>query len=58
MIGTRVMDRVYRKMKERNGGIAQPEIRLILMVGPCFLVPTGMLIYGWTCVCHFVFECW
>lgn len=54
MIGTRVMDRVYRKMKERNGGIAQPEIRLILMVGPCFLVPAGMLIYGWTCVCHFV----
>lgn len=50
LIGTRLMDKWYRKLRDKNGGKGQPEMRLVVMVGPCILIPTGMLIYGWTYV--------
>lgn len=48
MIGTRLMDKFYKQFQRKNDGKATPEMRLILMVVPCFLIPTGMIIYGWT----------
>lgn len=52
MVGTRIMDMWYRKLEARNGGVGQPEMRLILMAAPCILVPTGLIIYGWTIQYH------
>jgi hypothetical protein len=47
-IGTRIMDKSYRKLKARNGGIGTPEMRLLIFAGPTILIPSGMLIYGWS----------
>jgi hypothetical protein len=42
------MDRRYKSLKAKNGGVGKPEMRLILLVGPVVLIPSGLLIYGWT----------
>ncbi|KAJ8082471.1 hypothetical protein PM082_008326 [Marasmius tenuissimus] len=47
-VGARVLNKIYRKLKARNGGVGTPEMRLpLLMVSATFL-PVGLLIYGWT----------
>jgi hypothetical protein len=41
-------DRVYRRLKARNGGVAKPEFRIPLMIPGSILVPIGIFIYAWT----------
>ena len=47
-IGTRLQDRIYMVLKNRNGGVGQPEFRVPLMIPGAILVPVGMFIYAWT----------
>eukprot|EP01114_Cavostelium_apophysatum_P018837 TRINITY_DN5918_c0_g1_i1.p1 TRINITY_DN5918_c0_g1~~TRINITY_DN5918_c0_g1_i1.p1 ORF type:complete len:534 (+),score=74.70 TRINITY_DN5918_c0_g1_i1:173-1774(+) len=47
IIGAKVSDRIYIKMKQDNGGVGMPEFRLPPMIVGAFLIPVGILIYGW-----------
>lgn len=47
-VGSRLLDRIYRRLKKRNNGIATPEMRLPLLAIGSFLLPAGLLLYGWT----------
>ncbi|KAJ1331730.1 MFS transporter DHA1 family multidrug resistance protein [Microdochium nivale] len=41
-------DRIYAAMKRRNGGVGEPEFRVLMMGPGAVLTPIGLLIYGWT----------
>ncbi|KAA1477064.1 MFS polyamine transporter [Dentipellis sp. KUC8613] len=47
-IGARVLDRSYKSMSKRNGGVGKPEFRLPTMYPGTVLLPVGLLITGWT----------
>ncbi|KAI1266846.1 major facilitator superfamily domain-containing protein [Xylariaceae sp. FL1019] len=51
-VGTQVcaplQDRIYAALKRKNGGPGRPEYRVPLMIPGALLVPTGLVIYGWT----------
>ncbi|KAK0527901.1 hypothetical protein OC835_004837 [Tilletia horrida] len=47
-VGGRVVDRVYRNLKKKNGGVGRPEFKLPFMCAASPLVPAGLLLYGWT----------
>ncbi|CAE6435382.1 unnamed protein product [Rhizoctonia solani] len=47
-LGARALDRIYKHLKARNGGIPTPEMRLPLLVVGSFMLPAGLLLYGWT----------
>ncbi|KAH9945465.1 MFS polyamine transporter [Epithele typhae] len=47
-INARTLDKVYRYLKDRNGGVGRPEFRLPPMVPGSLLLPIGLLITGWT----------
>ncbi|KAI1335579.1 major facilitator superfamily domain-containing protein [Xylariaceae sp. FL0016] len=43
-----LQDRIYARLKKRYGGVGRPEYRTPMMAPGAFLVPVGLLIYGWT----------
>ncbi|KAG7441537.1 MFS polyamine transporter [Guyanagaster necrorhizus] len=43
----RYMDRVYKYLKERNGGVGEPEFRVPSMVPGSIVFPIGLLLTGW-----------
>lgn len=45
-------DRVYRRLKHRNGDVGKPEFRLPLLAITSICVPAGLFIYGWTAQTH------
>lgn len=47
-INARMLDLIYRKLKDRNGGVGRPEFRLPSMVPGTFFLPIGLIILGWT----------
>ncbi|CCO35421.1 putative transporter C1529,01 [Rhizoctonia solani AG-1 IB] len=47
-LGARALDRIYRHLKARNGGVPTPEMRLPLLAIGSFMLPAGLLLYGWT----------
>ncbi|CAE6525143.1 unnamed protein product [Rhizoctonia solani] len=47
-LGARILDRIYRYLKERNNGVPTPEMRLPLLAIGSFMLPAGLLLYGWT----------
>ncbi|KAF8596138.1 MFS general substrate transporter [Ceratobasidium sp. AG-I] len=47
-IGARLLDILYRRLKERNGGVATPEMRMPLLAFASPWVPVGLILYGWT----------
>ncbi|SPO24007.1 related to MFS multidrug transporter [Ustilago trichophora] len=48
-VGGRVVDYSYRKLSARQpDGKGQPEFKLPLLMASSFLLPAGLLIYGWT----------
>ncbi|OLN95779.1 putative transporter C1529.01-like protein 1 [Colletotrichum chlorophyti] len=50
-----LQDRIYAALKRRyvpDGGPGRPEFRVPMMVPGALLVPTGLLIYGWTAQRH------
>ncbi|KAF7312747.1 MFS polyamine transporter [Mycena indigotica] len=51
-INARVMDRIYRRLKEKNGGVGEPEFRLPSMYPGTICTPVGLLITGWSVQNH------
>ncbi|ETS77409.1 hypothetical protein PFICI_11283 [Pestalotiopsis fici W106-1] len=55
-LGTQIcaplQDRIFRKLKCRNGGVGQPEFRVPLMVPAALMVPIGLFWYGWAAQAH------
>ncbi|CAE6338289.1 unnamed protein product [Rhizoctonia solani] len=47
-LGARILDRIYKHLKERNNGVPTPEMRLPLLAIGSFMLPAGLLLYGWT----------
>ncbi|PVH99190.1 MFS general substrate transporter [Periconia macrospinosa] len=47
-VGTRLQDRIYMYLKQRNGGVGYPEFRIPLIWPGSLLVPIGIIIYAWT----------
>jgi hypothetical protein len=45
-------DRVYQALKARNNGIGRPEFRVPAMFVGSLLIPTGLIIYGWSAEKH------
>jgi hypothetical protein len=45
-------DKVYRALKARNNGVGKPEFRVPAMFVGSILIPTGLLIYGWSAEKH------
>ncbi|CAE6475425.1 unnamed protein product [Rhizoctonia solani] len=48
VIGSRLMNVLYLKLSERNGGQGKPEYRIPPMLGGTMLIVIGLLWYGWT----------
>ncbi|RDX51047.1 MFS polyamine transporter [Lentinus brumalis] len=46
-INSRLLDIVYKKLKERNGGVGEPEFRLPTTFPGTIMIPIGLLIAGW-----------
>ncbi|KAF8877589.1 MFS polyamine transporter [Mucidula mucida] len=44
---SRTMDRVYIYLRDRNGGIGEPEFRIPSMFPGSVILPIGLLISGW-----------
>ncbi|KAJ5771769.1 MFS multidrug transporter [Penicillium odoratum] len=51
-----MIDRIYRGLAARNGGVGRPEFRIPLMSIAAILLPSGLFIYGWTAQkhCHWI----
>ena len=47
-INIQFVDRVYRHLKEKNGGIGRPEFRIPFMMLGSLLTPIGLFWYGWS----------
>ncbi|WFD41448.1 hypothetical protein MPSI1_000075 [Malassezia psittaci] len=43
-----MIDVVYKYMRKRNGGSAQPEYKLPMLMVTVFLAPSALLLFGWT----------
>lgn len=41
-------DRIYRRLKKKNGGVGRPEFRVPLMFVGSALIPIGLFWYGWS----------
>ncbi|KAF8498757.1 MFS polyamine transporter [Russula emetica] len=48
----RLMDRIYKVLKARYGGVGRPEFRLPNIVPGTIFLPIGLLITGWTTQNH------
>ncbi|KAK4055540.1 hypothetical protein OIV83_000086 [Microbotryomycetes sp. JL201] len=46
-INGRLLDVVYRKLKERNNGVGKPEFRLPMLIPASIILPLGIFLYGW-----------
>ncbi|KAJ5180123.1 MFS multidrug transporter [Penicillium capsulatum] len=51
-----LIDRIYCRLKHRNGGVGRPEFRVPLLAVAAFCMPVGLFIYGWTAQtrCHWI----
>ena len=45
-------DRIYRRLKVRNGDVGKPEFRLPLLFPGSILIPCGLFLYGWSAQYH------
>lgn len=52
MVSIRFVDRIYRRLKEENGGAGRPEFRVPSMFVGSVLVPIGLFWYGWSVQGH------
>ncbi|KAI0373855.1 MFS general substrate transporter [Pilatotrama ljubarskyi] len=50
--GGRYSDYVFRKLKARNGGVSQAEMRLESTMVPMLFLPPSVIAYGWVCERH------
>jgi hypothetical protein len=51
-ISAPINDRIYRRLKARNGGVGRPEFRVPLMFLGSVLMPVGLFWYGWAAQKH------
>ncbi|KAK7022187.1 MFS polyamine transporter [Favolaschia claudopus] len=47
-VNARMMDGIYKRLKEKNGGEGRPEYRIPAMFPGVFVLPIGLFIVGWT----------
>jgi hypothetical protein len=47
-IGTRLADKIYKNLRNKNGGEAVPEFRLPMLCVGATIVPVGLFWYGWS----------
>ncbi|KAH8179487.1 major facilitator superfamily protein [Sarocladium implicatum] len=52
--GALVMDRLWAHLKKKAGNATAPEYRVPLMIPGAILIPTGLLIYGWSAEKHYL----
>ncbi|KAI0643020.1 vacuolar DHA amino acid exporter [Trametes meyenii] len=52
MLGGRYSDYVLRKLKARNGGVSNAEMRLQSTLVPMLFLPPSVIAYGWVCERH------
>ncbi|KAL1950238.1 hypothetical protein VTO73DRAFT_5362 [Trametes versicolor] len=52
VLGGRYSDHVFRKLKARNGGTSQAEMRLESTMVPMLFLPPSVIAYGWVCERH------
>ncbi|KAI0718247.1 MFS general substrate transporter [Cerioporus squamosus] len=52
VFGGRYSDYVFRKLRARNGGTSQPEMRLESTIIFMPFLPASVIAYGWVCECH------
>ncbi|KDR79409.1 hypothetical protein GALMADRAFT_137247 [Galerina marginata CBS 339.88] len=43
----RFMDKVYLRLKKKNGEVGEPEFRILTMLPGTFCLPIGLLVSGW-----------
>jgi hypothetical protein len=48
VVSISVVDRIYRRLKERNGGVGRPEFRVPSMFLGSVMIPIGLFWYGWS----------
>jgi len=51
-INARLLDMVYKYLKDKNGGVGKPEFRLPPMVAGVLVIPIGLLMFGWAAEKH------
>ncbi|CCM02926.1 uncharacterized protein FIBRA_05040 [Fibroporia radiculosa] len=51
-INARMIDKIYKYLCDRNGGVGRPEFRLPPMIPGTILLPIGLFITGWTAEAH------
>ncbi|KAM6494593.1 MFS polyamine transporter [Amanita muscaria] len=51
-INARSLDRIYIHLKNKNGGVGEPEFRLLNTFVGSLLIPIGLFIAGWAAECH------
>jgi len=51
-INARLLDKIYARLKHKNGGEGKPEFRLPPMFVGVLCIPIGLLIFGWTAQNH------
>ncbi|PYH96558.1 synaptic vesicle transporter [Aspergillus ellipticus CBS 707.79] len=51
-VNFKFIDRIYVRLKAKNGGVGQPEFRTPTMVIGAFMVTTGFFWYGWSVQGH------
>jgi len=51
-INARLLDRVYLRFKQKNGGVGKPEYRLPSMIPGTIALPVGLFITGWAAQEH------
>ena len=47
-VAAKTADRIYKRLKAKNGDVGRSEFRVPLMFPGAVMVPIGLLIYGWT----------
>lgn len=47
-ICSRINDYIYKRLKQRNNGIGEPEFRSPLLILSSLLIPSALFTYGWT----------
>ncbi|KAL2065353.1 hypothetical protein VTL71DRAFT_3023 [Oculimacula yallundae] len=47
-VGTRFADKLYLRLRTKNGGVGVPEFRLPMLCMGATTVPVGLFWYGWT----------
>ncbi|KAI0823183.1 MFS general substrate transporter [Trametes gibbosa] len=52
VLGGRYSDHVFRKLKARNNGSSEAEMRLESTVVPMLFLPPSVIAYGWVCERH------